>query len=62
MWTARGAKSGIDWHDITKKQLNDWGVKYHNLRLDKPAYDLFIDDKALNCLEQVKLMNNILNL
>lgn len=59
MWTARGAITGIDWYQVTKQQLDKWGVKYHNLRLDKPAYDLFIDDKALNCLEQVKLMKKI---
>ena len=44
MWTARGAKSGIDWYDVTKKQLDSWGVKYHKLRLDKPAYDLLVWD------------------
>ena len=47
-WTARGTGSGIDWYDITKQQLDSWGVKYHDLRLGKPIYDLFIDDKAMN--------------
>ena len=47
-WTARGAVSGIDWTDLTTDQLNQWGVKYHDLKLNKPYYDLFIDDKALN--------------
>tara|TARA_Y100001937_G_C6936610_1_gene248413 strand:- start:58 stop:366 length:309 start_codon:yes stop_codon:yes gene_type:complete len=47
-WTARGATTGIDWTELTTKQLKDWGVKYHELRLDKPFYDLFIDDKVLN--------------
>ena len=47
-WTARGSGSGIDWYDITKDQLKAWGVKYHELRLGKPIYDLFIDDKAMN--------------
>ena len=31
----------------TKKQLDDWGVKYHNLFLGKPGGDLFIDDKGV---------------
>lgn len=48
VWTARGAKSGIDWRELTEKQLKDAGLKYHCLRLDKPAFDLFIDDKVLN--------------
>lgn len=46
-WTTRGAKTGIDWHDLTEKQLKAWGCKYHDLRLDKPYYDYIIDDKAL---------------
>ena len=47
-WTARGGNSGKDWSDLTKKQLNDWSVKHHELRMDKPSYDLFIDDKNMN--------------
>ena len=47
-WTARGANSGKDWSDFTKKQLEGWGVKYTELRTDKPAYDFWIDDKAYN--------------
>ena len=47
-WTARGTKTGIPWFHITKKQLDNWGVKYHELRLGKPYYDLFIDDKNVN--------------
>lgn len=47
-WTARGASSGIDWTDVTKNQLEIWNCRYHKLRMDKPAYDLFIDDKNIN--------------
>jgi len=47
-WTARGAVSGLDWRDLTTSQLEEWGVKYHELKLDKPYYDLFIDDKVMN--------------
>ena len=35
-WSARGAVSGIDWTELTKEQL------------DKPFYDVFIDDKNIN--------------
>ena len=46
-WTARGTLSGIDWYDVTKKQLDEWGCKYHNLITgQKPAYDLLICDKS----------------
>ena len=47
-WTARGTVSGIDWTQITKKQLESWGAKHHHLILGKPNYDIFIDDKAFN--------------
>lgn len=47
-WTARGTKTKIDWTELTKKQLKDWGAKYHNLKMGKPAFDIFIDDKAFN--------------
>ena len=33
---------------LTKEQLNKWGAKHHELRLDKPFYDVFIDDKNIN--------------
>ena len=47
-WTARGSGTGIDWYDITKDQLIQWGAKHHDLKLGKPMYDLFICDKAIN--------------
>jgi len=47
-WTARGCLTKIDWYDVTKQQLDKWSVKYHELHCDKPFYDMFIDDKALN--------------
>ena len=33
--------------DFTQNQLKNWGVKYHELHLGKPSYDVFIDDKNL---------------
>lgn len=47
-WTARGTVSGIDWMDLTEKQLSSWGAKYTELKMGKPAYDVFIDDKNIN--------------
>ena len=47
-WTARGSVTGIDWSELTHKQLNEWGVKYTDIKLGKPNYDLFICDKAIN--------------
>jgi uncharacterized ubiquitin-like protein YukD len=46
-WTARGTVTKIDWFDTTKKQLDEWGCKYHKLIVgEKPAYDLLICDKT----------------
>jgi hypothetical protein len=47
-WTARGKKTNTDWFHITQEQLLRWGVKYHELKMDKPYFDVLIDDKALN--------------
>jgi len=50
MQTARGKGSGIDHTELTKKQLNKWGYKYHELfpMFCKPTADIFIDDKGEN--------------
>ena len=50
-WTARGGKSGIDWSEVTEKQLIEWGCKYHSLKMGKPSYDVWIDDLAINADE-----------
>ena len=47
-WTARGTVTGTDWRKVTENQFQEWGVKYHELRFGKPAYDLFIDDKNID--------------
>ena len=54
--TARGRGSGIDWTEWTTKQLNMWGVKYHELEpmFHKPTADIFIDDKGISVEEWKK--------
>ena len=54
--TARGRGSGIDWTQWTTKQLEMWGVKYHELEpmFHKPTADLFVDDKGINVEEWKK--------
>lgn len=47
-WTARGTKTGDNWFQLTLEQLNSWNCKFHELRMGKPHYDLFIDDKNIN--------------
>ncbi len=50
-WSARGAKSQINYREHTFKQLNSWGCKFHELIIgtglnSKPHFDIVIDDKA----------------
>ena len=54
--TARGmgrtdgdvSKSYELFYDLTKSQLDKFGVKYHRLFLGKPSGDIYIDDKSMN--------------
>tara|TARA_R110002012_G_scaffold49960_2_gene129434 strand:+ start:5520 stop:5819 length:300 start_codon:yes stop_codon:yes gene_type:complete len=46
-WTARGSFSKIDYFNLTKNQIEEWGCKYHHLSVgEKPTYDLLICDKT----------------
>lgn len=47
-WTARGGRTGKDWSELTKQQLDAWGCKYTSLKMGKPSYDVWIDDLAVN--------------
>jgi hypothetical protein len=51
LYTARGATTGIDWREVTMRQLQDWNVSYHELFMGKPTADLYIDDKAINLVD-----------
>ena len=48
IFTARGTVTGIDWREVTLKQLYLWEVKYHELKLGKPFAHFYIDDRAIN--------------
>lgn len=43
-YTARGYVSRINWREITERQLEEWGCKYHKLVMGKPYGDCYIDD------------------
>jgi hypothetical protein len=47
-WTARGTVTGLDLYDKTLEQLQQWGCEFTELKLGKPYYDLFIDDRNIN--------------
>ena len=57
-WTARGANSGKDWDDFTIEQLKKWNVKYTSINMDKPHYDVWIDDKAINANDARDALRN----
>lgn len=42
-------------YDLTYNQMNSFGVKFHELIMGKPAYDLLIDDKAIN-VSQISIL------
>ena len=44
IFTARGMTSGIQFTEITKRQLKEWGVKHHELIMNKPSADVYVDD------------------
>ena len=46
-WTARGCWDGEDYLQETREQLDSWGVKYNDVAVFKPLYDIWIDDKAI---------------
>jgi hypothetical protein len=50
-WTARGQTSKTDHTELTTIQLKEWGCKYHELKMDKPSFDILIDDKTINPLQ-----------
>jgi dTDP-glucose 4,6-dehydratase len=47
IYTARGSTSKIDYEDLTKRQLNMWNVHYHELKLGKPAAEIYVDDRTI---------------
>ena len=48
IYTARGTVTGIDWRDLTQKQLDSCGIKHHELRLGKPFADVYVDDRGVS--------------
>jgi len=56
LFTARGYKTGIDWQDVTKQQMESWKVKYHELKFGKPDADYYVDDKMLDLNKLLDIM------
>ena len=64
IYTARGSTSGKDWKEPTERQLKVWGVKYHRLLFNKPAGELYIDDRTISpefLVDKWPLLEGIIN-
>src|ERR1700739_208129 len=46
--------------EFTEKQLAGWGVRYHELRMGKPRYDLVIDDRCLFFQDDCSVIESLL--
>ena len=47
LFTARGYVTKKNWQKVTEKQMEKWGVNYHQLIFGKPDADFYIDDRNL---------------
>tara|TARA_R110002074_G_scaffold251622_1_gene423142 strand:+ start:1315 stop:1650 length:336 start_codon:yes stop_codon:yes gene_type:complete len=45
-------------YELTRMQLLEWGVKFHELFLGKPAGDVYIDDKAIKDIDFFTTIRN----
>ena len=45
-WTSRGHHTGMDHSNLTMRQLDEWGVKYDQLKMGKPNWGLIIDPNS----------------
>lgn len=45
--SARGSTTKTDWYDLTHRQLREWNINHHLLRVGvKIEADVYVDDKA----------------
>ena len=52
--TARGSGSGINYENLTRQQLKEFNIPYHDLNIGKkPSADVYIDDKAINIKDRL---------
>lgn len=47
-------------YDLTREQLAGWGLRYHELQMGKPRYDVVIDDRSLFYEHDSRLMAKLL--
>lgn len=59
IYTSRGQTTGIDQEEFTRKQLKEFGVKYHELVMGKTQYDLFVDDRAMFSSDFIRMYKHL---
>lgn len=57
--TARGFVTKIDWDEVTRRQMKDWGVNYHELYFGKPNADYYIDDRMISVFDLKNIMKGV---
>ena len=55
LFTARGSGTGKDWSQVTREQMDRWGVRYHTLRFGKPPADYYVDDRLVTLAQALAL-------
>jgi phosphatidate phosphatase PAH1 len=46
-YTARGSETGVNWRELTERQLKEWDVKHTKLVMGKPFGDFYLDDSNI---------------
>lgn len=59
LFTARGTMTGIDWSQVTRDQMNRWGVRFHDLQFGKPAGDYYVDDRFIALDDLTRLATSL---
>ena len=49
-------------YNFTLRQLRNWGVKFHDLYMGKPRYDILIDDKSIFYIDDWDVISNAINI
>lgn len=53
--SARGSVTKKDWLSLTKKQLKEWCVKYHQLRVGVKFFaNIYVENSTINDMEFFK--------
>lgn len=60
IFTSRGQTTGLDYEELTKKQLKEFGIEYHELIMGKPHFDLYVCDKSVFVSRFIKAYEDLI--